>query len=137
MNFLVFGFPIFALLIGIDFIATNRRWLKEYRKKGKRCSSKRTVMVIDVKEEDDGTWVLSFRDYGSGTEQTQEQRGNGPPPSLLPGRSYQLRYNPVDPKEQMPLTDEEYSIRRIIALAGVALTVAGGGAMAILLAWPH
>lgn len=137
MNFLAIGIPVVTALIGGDFIATNARWLREYNMKKKRCSSSRTVVAIDATEEADGTWTVSFNDYSSGPEQVQTQCGHALPPPIIPGKSYPLWYNPTDPGEQMPLTNEEYSIRRSLVLAGIALMVAGAGAFAIGLAWPH
>ena len=65
------------------------------------------------------------------------QRIEGTPPPIIPGRVYQLHYNPLQPEEQMPLSNEECLIRKVLVLCGIALLIAGGGFLSVLLAWPH
>ena len=137
MNFFTYGFPVSAMAIGIAFVAPSAKWLMGYYRKKKRCTSSRSVVAINVKEVEEAGWLVSFKDYSAGEERIRSQRIEGTPPPIIPGRVYQLHYNPLQPEEQMPLSNEECLIRKVLVLCGVALLIAGGGFLSVLLAWPH
>lgn len=137
MNFLAYGFPVFTMAMGAAFITSSTKWLTVYHRKKKRCTSSRSVVAIDVKEAEETGWLISFKDYGAGEERIMSQRVEGTPPPIIPGRVYQLRYNPLRPEEQMPLSNEECLIRKVLVLCGIALFIAGVGFLSILLALPH